>query len=105
MDASSLLRLGVDPDALDPAPPWPWSDAAVDRLRAAPGCVACSQPATATRSVHIPGHGRRWIDRCREHLLATAHYGRPTAPAAGVLADLAAAAHEAGARLTVITDP
>lgn len=103
MDTSDLLRiLAVDPASLDPAPPWT-PQAGLDRL-GTQLCVACGAPAVATRTAHIPGHGRRWIERCRQHYLATAHYGRPTAPV-DVLADLADAAHEAGVELTVITDP
>lgn len=102
MDASDLLlALAVDPAGLDLAPVWS-PDAGLDRVDTRP-CVACDALAVATRAVHIPGFGRRWVDRCRPHLIATADYGRLAS--VDVLADLADAAGEAGAELTVITDP
>lgn len=102
VDAPDLLRLlAVDPAGLDPAPVWS-PGAGLDRL-GTHLCVACDNLAVATRAVTVPGFGRRWVDRCQPHLIATAHYGRPAS--VDVLADLADAAHEAGADLTIVTDP
>lgn len=70
----SLAHFGIDPAALDPgpddlvnAPGW--------RERVAPSptrrpCVACGSPAMSTRLVALPGFGPRWVDECRDHMIA-----------------------------------
>ncbi|HET6354847.1 hypothetical protein [Streptomyces sp.] len=108
MDVDDLVQiLAVDPLQLDPAPPWsPRMRGAIERLGATPKpCVACGAPARATRVVAIPGYGRRWIDRCRDHLIATTQRHGPPVAVGELLAVLEDAAHEARGELTIITDP
>jgi hypothetical protein len=80
----TLAALGIDPHALEVGP---------DDVVAAPGwqarvypdspdrkgCSTCGQPATFTRLVPLPGLGPRWVDECRDHMIAGWHLraGRP----------------------------
>lgn len=108
MDATEILRiLAVDPSRLDPSPQWsPWAGSDRIGLDGTPPkpCVACGAPAVATRVLDTPGHGRRWIDRCHVHFLATAQ--RSTGESLdNILAALADAARVAGIeKLDIITD-
>ncbi|MGW3736630.1 hypothetical protein [Streptomyces sp. NPDC005148] len=104
-DADLLRSLGVDPSRLDVAPPWaPRQSAAVERLDGSHPCALRGEPARATGAVDVPGHGRRWLDRCMPCLLATTPRGRSRAPLADTLAVLREAAREAGVALTIVTD-
>ncbi|WAZ20145.1 hypothetical protein STRCI_001244 [Streptomyces cinnabarinus] len=74
-ELAALAVLGVDPVGLDPgpadllhAPGWQarvWPDAPTRKP-----CSACGRPATSTRLVPLPGLGPRWIDACRDHMVA-----------------------------------
>lgn len=74
-ELAALAHLGIDPVDLDPgpddltrAPGW--------RERVSPGsptrrpCSACGAPAMSTRLVRLSGRGPRWIDACRDHMIA-----------------------------------
>ncbi|MER5688495.1 hypothetical protein [Streptomyces sp. NPDC002205] len=104
-DADLLRYLGIDPSQLDPAPPWaPRQSAGAERLDGSHPCVRCGEPARATGVVTVPGHGRRWLDRCMPCLIATTPRGGPRASLAGTLAVRRQAAHEAGVDLTIVAD-
>ncbi|MGW3821773.1 hypothetical protein ACWEAF_05560 [Streptomyces sp. NPDC005071] len=102
-DADLLRTLGIDPSQLDPAPPWT-PHAGIERLDGSHPCARCGQPARATGVVDVPGHGRRWLDRCMPCLVATTPRGGPRAPLADTVAVLREAAREAGVDLTIRTD-
>jgi hypothetical protein len=108
MDDDDILeQLGVDPARLEPAPPGlPAVLPPRERQdRYERPCAACGQPARTTRVIDLPGHGPRWLDRCRDCFLATVPRGSgQPAPLEETLAVLAEAAREAGVTLTVITD-
>jgi hypothetical protein len=66
-DTDRLALLGVNPDALEPAPGGPLRYSGY-RARITPGpsrraCSACGAPAVATRRIDV--HGLRWLDSCR----------------------------------------
>ncbi|MET8404510.1 hypothetical protein [Streptomyces sp900116325] len=102
-DADLLRSLGIDPAELDPAPPWS-PHAGTERLDGRHPCARCGQPARVTGAVDVPGHGRRWLDRCMPCLLATTPRGGPRAPLADTVAVLQEAAREVGVDLTIRTD-
>ncbi|MEU0818988.1 hypothetical protein [Streptomyces mirabilis] len=107
MDADLLRTLGIDPAALEPAPPWaPYRGTSTARLDGGHRCARCGQPARATRVVDVPGLGRRWLDTCRDCFLAAARLlpSRMPPTVEGIVADLRAAAAEVGAPLTVVVD-
>lgn len=107
-DADLLRTLGIDPAALDPAPPWaPYRCTSTARLDGSHRCVRCGQPARATRVVDVPGLGRRWLDTCRDCFLAVARLlpSRMPSTVEGIVADLRAAAAEVGADLTILEGP
>lgn len=70
-----LAHFGVNPADLEPgpadlvrAPGWRdrvYPDSPTRRL-----CSACGVPAMSTRLVPLPGLGPRWIDYCRDHMIA-----------------------------------
>ncbi|MEU4168895.1 hypothetical protein AB0F46_18705 [Streptomyces sp. NPDC026665] len=98
-DADLLLHLGVTAAALDPAP---------ERLRPADAehriglpCAACGLPGYATRIVRLVD-GCRWLDTCREHMIASATFQAARRPRGDILTDLREAAAEAGVALTVV---
>ncbi|MFG2660113.1 hypothetical protein [Streptomyces sp. NPDC048425] len=66
---------------------------------------ACGDPARSTRIITTSDHGRRWLDLCRDCMLATKERGRPAVPLADTLAVLRAAAEEAGVTVRVLVDP
>ncbi|WP_329612515.1 hypothetical protein OG244_03735 [Streptomyces brevispora] len=104
-DADLLLFLGLDPARLDPALPWtPCGGAAIERLRGRRPCVRCGWPSTVAGAVDIPGHGRRWVDRCMPCLTATTPRGEARAPLEHTLAAVTGAAREADAKITIVTD-
>jgi hypothetical protein len=102
-DADLLPSLGIDPSQLDPAPPWA-PHAGAERLDGNHPCMRCGEPARATGVVDVPGHGRRWLDRCMPCLIATTPRGGPRGPLEGTVAVLREAAREAGVALTIATD-
>ncbi|MDX2757937.1 hypothetical protein [Streptomyces europaeiscabiei] len=76
-DLDRLARLGVDPAALEPAPDWPLRRSGY-QARITPGssrrgCSACGKPAVATR--RIEADGLRWLDSCRDCMVAGARPG------------------------------
>ncbi|MFF3057021.1 hypothetical protein [Streptomyces sp. NPDC057909] len=103
-DADLLRTLGVDPSKLDPAPSSPWRSAGVERLDGRHPCVRCGRPSNVAGVVDVPGHGRRWLDRCVPCLIATTPCGGPRAPLTNTLAVLREAAREARVTLTVVAD-
>jgi hypothetical protein len=67
-----LARLGVDPTVLEPAPGGPLRHSGY-RARLTPGpsrrsCSACGAPAVAARRVDV--NGLRWLDSCRDCMVA-----------------------------------
>ena len=107
MDTTDLLlRLDLDPADLKPAPART-ANAQDARERLGPDpvpCVACGTPARSTRIIATPGHGRRWLDLCRDCMLAAADRSQPTVPLTDTLAVLRDAAREAGVALTILVD-
>ncbi|MFF3884065.1 hypothetical protein [Streptomyces sp. NPDC001914] len=98
-DADLLLRLRVDPADLDPAP---------ERLRPADAehriglpCASCGLPGYATRIVRL-ADGCRWLDTCRDHMIASATFQAANRPRGDILTDLREAAADAGVALTVV---
>jgi hypothetical protein len=107
VNVTDLLRsLALDPADLKPAPARAaTAQEARERLGPDPvPCVACGTPVRSTRIIVTPEHGRRWLDLCRECMLATVDRGRPTMPLADTMAVLREAAREAGVALTVLVD-
>jgi hypothetical protein len=108
MDIADLLRtLGIDPAALEAAPPWaPYRGTGTARLDGDHRCARCGQPARATRVVDVPGLGRRWLDTCRDDFIAVGRLlpSRMPSTLEGIVADLRAAARDAGVDLTIVTD-
>ncbi|MFD7204378.1 hypothetical protein [Streptomyces sp. NPDC059893] len=102
-----LLRLGLDPADLKPAPTRAaTAQDAAERLGPEPlPCASCGTPARSTRIIDTPNHGRRWLDLCRDCMLAIADRRRPTMPLAATLAVLREAAEEAGVTVRVLVDP
>jgi hypothetical protein len=78
-ELDSLAFLGIDPASLEPGP---------DDLVHAPGwrarvypdspdrrpCSVCGTPAMSTRLVRLPGFGPRWVDHCRDHMVAVSRF-------------------------------
>lgn len=107
-DADLLLHLGIDPTALDPAPAHGRATAGPARVGRSPApCTLCGAPARFTRVVDVPGRGPCWLDRCRACFLATVGIQSSGMPATvdGIVADLRAAAVDAGVALTVVDGP
>lgn len=78
-DRDRLGLLGVDPAELETAPDGPLRQAGY-RARITPGpsrrlCSACGSPAVATR--RVDADGLRWLDSCRDCMLAGARAGEP----------------------------
>ncbi|MFE2297894.1 hypothetical protein ACFXAW_06825 [Streptomyces sp. NPDC059445] len=89
-DADLLLRLGIDPATLDPAPE---PKRGPDRVGLDPvPCVLCGAPARFTRIVALDG-GPCWLDRCCPCFLATVDLQPSRMPVSvdGIVADLRAA--------------
>jgi hypothetical protein len=108
MDDADLLRLlDIDPADLDPAPPWaPYRGTGAERIDGSRPCAGCGEPARSTRLVDVPGAGRRWLDTCRDHMLAAARLRPSRMPPTveRIAADLHTAARKAAVDLTVVTD-
>ncbi|MFF4536522.1 hypothetical protein [Streptomyces aureus] len=98
-DADLLLHLGVDPAALDPSPERRRSADACQRIGLP--CAVCGRPGYATRIVRLPD-GCRWLDTCRDHMIASARFQAVSRPWTDILADLREAAAEAGVAVTVL---
>lgn len=108
VNVTDLLRsLALDPADLKPAPHRPANaQDAAERLGPEPlPCAACGTPARSTRIIDTADHGRRWLDLCRDCMLATADRRRPTVPLAATLDVLRDAAKEAGVTVRVLVDP
>lgn len=104
-DADLLQSLGIDPARLEPAPPGTaWGGAGIERLQGRHPCARCGHPSTVAGTVDIPGHGRRWVDRCMPCLIATTPRSTLRAPLVATLATIREAAREAGATITIVTD-
>ncbi|MFE4718899.1 hypothetical protein ACFRLW_21120 [Streptomyces sp. NPDC056728] len=108
MQVNDVLRiLKVDPLQLSqaPGPTVSGAEAFARVSRIAQTCVACGRPATATRIADIPSVGRRWIDTCTPHMIATTK----TAPTGGsepeALAALRDAVRAAGVDAALLTAP
>ncbi|MGV9350995.1 hypothetical protein ACWDSD_40980 [Streptomyces spiralis] len=102
-----LHGLGVDPADLTPALARHVHRDAATRIGRSPcPCAGCGGPARATGIIDVPGYGRRWLDRCRDCLVATIDLEPSRVPGTvdGIVADLCAAAVEAGVQLTVVIE-
>ncbi|MFE4416487.1 hypothetical protein [Streptomyces sp. NPDC056821] len=100
-----LHRLVVDPAGLAPAPPRQVYREAAARVGRNPvPCVGCGRSARAAGIIEVPGF--RWLDRCRDCLLATIDLqpSRVSGTVVEIVADLRAAAAEAGVQSTVVID-
>jgi hypothetical protein len=70
-----LAALGIDPQALEAGPddvvraPG-WQARVYPDSPDRKGCSTCGQPATFTRLVSLPRLGPRWVDECRDHMIA-----------------------------------
>lgn len=78
-DLDRLTLLGIDPAVLEPAPAGPLRYSGY-RCRIGPGpsrrsCSACGRPAVATRRIEVDG--LRWLDSCRDCMVAGARAGEP----------------------------
>ncbi|MEU6071967.1 hypothetical protein ABZ864_47995 [Streptomyces sp. NPDC047082] len=108
MSIDDVLRhLGIDPAALAPAPPqWSGREASARIAAPPPPCAGCGQPARATTVADVPGHGPRWLDRCRACLLATIDMTPSRMPSTTeeIVADLRAGAVKAGVSLGIAVD-
>ncbi|WP_405699031.1 hypothetical protein OG209_04995 [Streptomyces sp. NBC_01383] len=105
MTDADLRSLGIEPAALDPAPPWtPRWEAAIERLRARHPCLLCGQRSSAAGVAEVAEHGRLWVDRCMPCLVATTPRGGPQAPVEDTVTALHESAREAGVALTIVTD-
>ena len=78
-ELETLAFLGIKPTDLEPGPddligaPG-WRDRVYPDSRSRKACSACDQPAVFTRLVSLPGFGPRWIDECRQHMIAGWHF-------------------------------
>ncbi|GHF13678.1 hypothetical protein GCM10014715_81580 [Streptomyces spiralis] len=74
-DLRTLAALGIDPASLDPAPDGPLRHPS-SRARIHPlspdhkRCSSCAAPAVATCRLDLPGFGLRWLDSCRDRMIA-----------------------------------
>jgi hypothetical protein len=104
MHATDLLQsLGVTPDDLELARPL--GSSGPQHVATQHRCLRCGRPATLASVLEVPGAGRRWVDRCGPCFLETSP--PPAGPPPSLeetLADLRAAAAEAGVALTVAVD-
>ncbi|MGW7410301.1 hypothetical protein ACWGI9_42670 [Streptomyces sp. NPDC054833] len=73
---------------------------------APPSCAGCGRPRRATTAADLPGYGLRWLDRCRDSFLATVGMipGRVPDSVEQVVADVRAAALEAGVSPVILVD-
>ncbi|MFJ3044136.1 hypothetical protein [Streptomyces tendae] len=96
--ADLLTQHGIDPARLEPAPHPPARAQILARVQSPPprSCVVCGDQAATARIVVSPDAGPRWTDWCWVHGMAI--HPRCTLPATleGIIADLRAAAREAG---------
>nr|WP_011116853.1 hypothetical protein [Streptomyces violaceoruber]AAO50098.1 hypothetical protein [Streptomyces violaceoruber] len=96
--ADLLTQHGIDPARLQPAPHPPARAQTLARVQSAPprSCVVCGDQAATARIVVFPDAGPRWTDWCWGHGMAIRP--RCTLPATleVIIADLRAAAREAG---------
>ncbi|WP_406337356.1 hypothetical protein [Streptomyces sp. NBC_00649] len=107
MNVTDLLRsLALDPADLKPTPHrQATAQDAAERLGPDPlPCAACGTPARSTRIIDTPSHGRRWLELCRDCMLATADRRRPTEPLAATLEVLRDAAEQVGVTVRVLVD-
>ncbi|MFQ6148678.1 hypothetical protein ACLMNJ_37435 [Streptomyces seoulensis] len=74
-DLRVLTVLGIDPHVLEAAPDGP-SRRAGFQVRIHPlsperrCCSSCGALAVATRRLDVPGLGLRWVDACRDCMIA-----------------------------------
>ncbi|MEV7130118.1 hypothetical protein [Streptomyces sp. NPDC093260] len=74
-DLRVLTVLGIDPHALEAAPDGPSRHSGY-QARIHPlsperqCCSACDDPAVATRRLDVPGLALRWLDSCRDCMIA-----------------------------------
>jgi hypothetical protein len=73
-DLERLAFLGIDPAHLESAPDDPrapgWRERVAYGEPTRRPCCSCRALAVATRVVDIPGLGRRWLDQCRDCMIA-----------------------------------
>ncbi|MFE0353562.1 hypothetical protein ACFW2I_08720 [Streptomyces nigra] len=75
LELAVLAALDIDPTALEPGPDDPirtpgWRERVHPDSPTRRPCSACSTPASYTRLVRLEGLGPRWVDSCREHMIA-----------------------------------
>ncbi|RFC75513.1 hypothetical protein [Streptomyces sp. AcE210] len=108
MNVTDLLRsLALDPANLKPAPHrHATAQDAAERLGPEPlRCAACGASARSTRIIDTAHHGRRWLDLCRDCMLATVDRRRPAVPLPATLAALRDAVRQAGIDAALLTAP
>jgi len=84
-ELETLAFLGVEPADPESGPDYPvrkrewlarvYADSP-DRKR----CSACGEPAFSTRLVPRPGFGPRWVDTCRDLMIAASNFRAGDAP-------------------------
>ncbi|MET7520693.1 hypothetical protein ABZS88_46850 [Streptomyces sp. NPDC005480] len=107
MQVNDMLQiLGADPTQLPPAanPPARPEEAFARVGRTPQPCVACGEPATATRIANVPGVGPCWIDTCTPHMIAIAKTAT-SAPGSEALTALRAAVRQADVDVALLTVP
>ena len=81
-DLQLLAALGVDPATLDEAPDGMlhrtgWQARVHPLSPTRRPCTTCGAPAYATCRLDLPELGLRWLDSCRDHMLAVARLRWP----------------------------
>jgi hypothetical protein len=100
-----LARHTVDPSHLAPGPPEATRRHVSARLREpiARPCTVCGNDYRTTQVVTFPEDGPRWVDLCREHMLATMEPWRGPSTVEGILADLREVAAELAGEMGATT--
>ncbi|MFE1455824.1 hypothetical protein ACFW7K_12645 [Streptomyces sp. NPDC058735] len=99
MEPADLLdQHGIDPAGLEAAPVPPARQETLTRIQEVPPrpCAVCGDPVATARIVRFPDAGSRWVDLCWDHGMAVRPRSRVPETLEGILADLRAAAREAG---------
>ncbi len=99
MEPADLLgQHSIEPGDLEVAPALPAPREMLARIQEVPPrpCAVCGDPVATARVVRFPDAGSRWVDLCWDHGMAVRPRSRVPETLEGILADLRAAAREAG---------